>query len=116
MSNDHLGTNNGLYFPPEVEWMRTPQRDRTVEFIHKTALELCDGRLKSAFLVLEHSGEEDSELLCLSLRVDSDWEFIQKLRYNILARVGEWMREEFSEEEKSDCRRRVDFSLYPTLT
>ena len=114
MSNDHLETSNGLYFPPEVEWMRTPERDRTIEFIHKTALDLCDGRLKSAFVSVGHSGEEDSEILRLSLRVDSDWEFIEKLRYDILVKVGEWMREEFSEEEKSDCRQRVYFWLNPT--
>ena len=114
MSNDHLISDNGLYFPPDVEWMRTDFRERALNRIYRAALDLCDGRLKSAFVSVDHTGEDDSEILDLTLTVDSDWEFIEKLRYDILATVGNWLREECSEEEKEDYGRRVYFALLPS--
>ena len=112
MSNDHLETNNGLYFPPEVEWMRTPVRDRVIEFIRKTALELAGDRVKSAFISVEHTGEVDSETLDLTLTIDSDWDYINKLRMDIIRRVIEWTSE-WPKDDREDHARRIYFCLLP---
>ncbi len=112
MSNDHSENRNGLYFPPEVAWMRTPLRDSALEYIYATALDLAGERVKSASVAVSHTGEEDSEYIKLVLRIDSDWEFIHKLRVDLLVRADEWARNG-SDDDWEDYADRVHFSLYP---
>ncbi len=104
----------GLHFPPDVEWMRTPLRDKALNFIYKTALDLAGNQLKSADVTVEYVfGEEDSETMDLTMAIDADWEFIRGLRHDILVKVGEWSRE-WSEDEQEDYGRRIYFSLIPS--
>ncbi len=103
-----------LYFPSEAIAMRTPFRDAALNFIYRAALELSDGRLESAEVsVWSHPDEEDSETLDLILVVDADWEFISKLRYEILVKLGEWSSE-WSEERKRDYGRHIYFGFLPS--
>ena len=114
MSNDHLSSTNGLYFPPDVEWMRTPLRDSALAFIHKTALELAGDRVKSTCITVGHVfGEPDSESIDLTMTVDSDWEYIKKLQMDIIHRVREWTIE-WSKDDWEDYATRVFFCLLPT--
>ncbi len=112
MSNDHGENRNGLYFPPEVAWMRTPLRDSALEYIYATALDLAGERVKSASVSISHTGEEDSEAINLTLRIDSDWDFIHKLGREILLQADDWVRQ-WHKEDWEDYATRVYFSLFP---
>ena len=108
---NHAGMN--LYFPPDTLGMQTRFRKETLKFIYMTTLALSEGRLESAAVsVSSQPDEEDSLTLDLTLTVDADWEFIKKLRREILVKVGEWSQE-WSEEEKDDYGRRIYFGLIP---
>ena len=112
MSNDHLGTSNGLYFPPEVAWMRTPLRDRALEFYYEAALDLAGDRVKAAeVMVTDIPEEEDSDTLDLVLTLDADWDFIHKLQSDILLNSCEWVGK-LTDEEWEDLSRTV-FTLLP---
>ena len=105
--------NDLLYFPPDTKGLRTQFRDSVLNYIYRTALELSDDRLKSASVsVWSTPDEEDSLTLDLTLTVDADWEFIVKLRHDILVKVGEWSQE-WSEEDKEDYGRRIYFAILP---
>ena len=103
--------NDGLRFLPDTMGMRTKFRDAALNYVFRTALELCDGRLESAEVSLSSTpDEEDSLALDLTLTVDADWETVGKLRYQILVKVGEWLQG-FSDEEKNDYGRRIYFGF-----
>ena len=113
MSDNHLESANGLYFPPDVEWMRTPLRDRALAFIHKTALDLAGERVKSACITVGYVfGEPDSETIDLTMTVDSDWEYIKGLQKDIIHRVSEWTSG-WSKDDWEDYATRVFFCLLP---
>ena len=100
---------------PEVEWMRTPLRDRAIEFIHKTALELAGDRVKRAEVMISvMPDEEDSETLDLVLTLDTDWDFIGKLQLDIIERACDWDKG-WSHEEWHDYSKRVNFCLLPVI-
>ena len=101
-------------FDPETKGLRTQFRDSVLNYIYKMALALSDDRLESASVsVWSTPDEEDSLTLDLTLTVDADWEFIGKLRHDILTRVSEWSRE-WSDEEKEDYGRRIYFAILPS--
>ena len=78
-----------LYFPPDTKGLRTQFRDSALNYIYRTALALSDGRLESASVSVWSTPDEvDSLTLDLTLTVDADWEFIAKLRPEILVKVG----------------------------
>ena len=108
---NHAGMN--LYFPTDALGMSTRFRKEILNYIYRTGLALSEGRLESAAVsVSSQPDEEDSLTLDLTLTVDADWEFIKKLRREILVKVGEWSQE-WSEEEKDDYGRRIYFGLIP---
>ena len=95
--------------------MRTPFRDKVLNYIFRTAQALSEGRLESASVsVSSQPDEEDSLALDLTLTVDADWEFIKKLRYDILVKIGEWS-EEWTEADRDDYGRRIYFGLVPSV-
>ena len=112
MNDNHPGNSNGLYFPPDVSWMRTPLRDSALEFIYATALDLAGSRVKAALVSVSHGWEEDSETINLTLRIDSDWPFIHKLGRDLLARADAWVKT-WHNDDWEDYALRVHFSLYP---
>ena len=102
-----------LYFPADALGMATRFRKKVLNYIYRTGLALSEGSLKSAAVSLSSQpDEEDSLTLDLTLTVDADWEYIKKLRREILVKVGEWSQE-WSEEEKDDYGRRIYFGLIP---
>ena len=108
-----LDGNDLSSFAPETAALRTQFRDSVLNYIYRTALGLSDDRLKSASVsVWSAPDEEDSLTLDLTLTVDADWEFITKLRHDILVRVSEWSRE-WTEEEREDYGRRIYFAILP---
>ena len=94
--------------------MRTPFRNRVLNYIYRTALDLSGGRLEfAAVSISSQPGEEDSLTMDLTMTVNADWEFIHKLRYDILVKVSEWSKE-WSDAERDDYGRRIYFSIIPT--
>ena len=105
--------NDALRFLPDTMGIRTKFRDAALNYIFRAALELCDGRLKSAEVSVSSTpDEEDSLILDLTLTVDADWETIGKLRRDVLVKLGEWSQE-WSAEEKEDYGQRIYFGLIP---
>ena len=103
-----------LFFPPDTLGMLTRFRKNTLNYIYMTTLELSEGRLESATVsVSSQPGEEDSLALDLTMTIDADWEYIKKLRREILIKVGEWSQE-WTEDEKDDYGRRIYFGLIPS--
>ena len=103
-----------LHFPLETRVMRTPFRNSVLNYIYRTALDLSGGRLEfAAVSVSSQPGEEDSLTLDLTMTVNAEWEFIRKLRSDILVKVGEWSSE-WSEDIQLDYGRRIYFSLIPS--
>ena len=102
-----------LYFPPETKGLRTQFRESVLNYIYRTALGLSGDRLRFPWVsVWSTPDEEDSLTLDLTLTVDADWEYIGKLRHDILVKVGEWSQE-WTEEEKEDYGRRIYFGIVP---
>ena len=102
-----------LHFPSGTKGLQSRFRVRALNYIYRTALGLSDDRLKFASVsVWSTPDEEDSLTLDLTLTVDADWEFIGKLRHDILVKVGEWSQE-WSEEDKEDYGRRIYFGIVP---
>ena len=115
LSGQRNRSNVNLYFPPNVIGMRTRFRDTVLNYIYRTALDLSEGRLESAaVLISSQPDEEDSLTLELTLTIDADWEFIRRLGYDILVKVGDWSKE-WSEEERDDYGRRIYFGLVPSV-
>ena len=115
LSGQRNRSNVNLYFPPNVIGMRTRFRDTVLNYIYRTALDLSEGRLESAAVsISSQPDEEDSLTLELTLTIDADWEFIRRLGYDILVKVGDWSKE-WSEEERDDYGRRIYFGLVPSV-
>ncbi len=103
-----------LYFPRDIRGMLTPFRRVALNYIYRTALAFSEDCLESAVVsVSSQPGEEDSLALDLTMTIDADWEYIKKLRREILVKVGEWSRE-WPEEEKTDYGRRIYFGFVPS--
>ena len=112
-SGQHFRASISLYFPSDTLGMLTRFRKKVLTDIYRIALALSEERLESAAVsVSSQPDEEDSLTLDLTLTINADWEFIKKLRREILIKVGEWSQE-WSEEEKDDYGRRIYFGLIP---
>ncbi len=113
-SGQHVRASISLYFPSDTLGMLTRFRKKALNYIYRTALALSEGRLESAAVSLSSQPDEaDSLTLDLAMTIDADWEFIKKLRREILVKVGEWSQE-WSEEEKTDYGRRIYFGFIPS--
>ena len=105
--------SGGLLFASEADSMRTPFRDAVLTYMYRTALELSDGCLEEASVsVWSNPGEEDSEVLDLTLVVRSDWEAIGKLRKQILVKISEWSQG-WSSVQREDYKKRIYFGFVP---
>ena len=94
--------------------MRTGFRDAALNYIFRTALELCGGRLESAEVSVSSTPDEEGSLILdLTLTVGADWETIGELRRDVLVRLGEWSQE-WSVEQKKDYGRRIYFGFVPS--
>ncbi len=114
-SSQYHRAHGSLFFPPNVIGMRTPFRDKVLNYIFCTAQDLSEGRMRFASVsVSSQPDEEDSLTLDLTLTVDADWEFIKKLRYDILVKVGEWSKE-WPETDRDDYGRRIYFGIIPSV-
>ena len=103
-----------LNFPLEAMGMLTQFRENALSYIFRTALELSEGQLESAAVSVSSTpDEEDSLNLDLTLTLNTDWNVIQRLRHEILIKVGEWSQE-WSQEEQEDYGRRIFFGLVPS--
>lgn len=112
--SQHSRASTSLYFPPDIRGMLTPFRRAALNYIYRTALAFSEDCLESAVVsVSSQPGEEDSLALDLTMTIDADWEYIKKLRREILVKVGEWSRE-WPEEEKTDYGRRIYFGFVPS--
>ena len=103
-----------LHFPLETQGVLTPFRGQVLNYIFRTARSLSYGVLESALVeAISEPDEEDSLHLHLALTVNMEWEQLDKLHDQILARVSEWS-EEWSLEEQEDYGRWIFFSLTPS--
>lgn len=102
-----------LYYYPDTDRLRTPFRDSVIEFIYQTALEMDDGRLKSACVTIYTPRiEYDIETLDLTLDIDAGWDEIVELEREIRLKVAEW-RKDWSDEQRKDYIHRITFMYLP---
>ena len=103
-----------LYFPIETQGALTPFREQVLSYIFRTARGLSNGHLESALVeALSEPDEENSLHLHLAMTVNMDWEELDKLHDQILARVAVWSRD-WSQEDQQDYGRWIFFSLTPS--
>ena len=103
-----------LHFPIEAQVILTPFRERVLSYIYRTARGLAEGLLESAIVEATQEPDEDDSLhLHLALTVNMDWDGLDKLHDQILARVAEWSRD-WSLEDQKDYGRWIFFSLTPS--
>ena len=100
-----------LQFPIEAQGVLKPFREQVLRNIYRTALDLSEGLLESATVeAVSEPDEEDSLHLHLALTINSDWQQLDKLHDQILARVAEWSKE-WSLENQEEYGRWIFFSL-----
>ena len=103
-----------LRFPDDCRFLRTPFRERVLNYIFRTALGSLGSRLNSASVsVSSVPDEKDTYALDLTLVVSGDWSIASEARDAILAKVSDWS-EEWSSEQHQDYGRRIFFSLIPS--
>ena len=113
-SNQRSRTRLRLFFSPETRAMRTRFRDGVLNYIFRAAMDLSDGKVKSADIVASDTpGEEDSCILEMTLTMECGWDTIAQLRHGVLVKVGGWSAE-WSDEEREDYGRRIYFSFLPS--
>ena len=106
-------TDSFLSFPPESLGLRTRFRDAALGYIFRTARDLSWGKLVlGQVAVTEVPDEEDSWAFDLTLTIESDWEAIEKLRWEVLVRLEDWSRE-WSSEAQEDYGRHIYFGFMP---
>ena len=102
-----------LYYYPDADRLRTPFRDAVIEFIYQAALEMDDGRLKSACVTIYTPRiEYDLETLDLTLVVDAGWDEIVEMDREIQIRLSKWEKD-WSDEQRKDYIRRITFMYLP---
>lgn len=103
-----------LSFPITVQGICTPFREQVLSYIYRTARGLSNGLMESATVeAIGEPGEEDSLHLHLALTLRMDWDGLDKLHDQILARLAEWA-EDWTDEEQEDYGRWIYFSLSPS--
>ena len=102
-----------LHFPPETLAVMTPFRRQVITYVYRTALELAHGSLDSAEISVSGMPDEmDAMAIDLILTVNSDWEFVQKLRFDVLDKVAAWSKE-WSAEQRCDYGQWVFVCVQP---
>ena len=103
-----------LHFPVETLGVLTPFREQVLSYIFRTARGLSDGLLESATVeAVSEPDERDSLHLHLAMTINMDWEQLDELHDQILARLAEWSRD-WSDGEQKDYGRWIFFSLTPS--
>ena len=103
-----------LHFPIDTQAILTPFRENVLLYIYRTALGLSDGHLNSAIVeAASEPDEADSLHLHLALTINMDWEELDSLHDQILAKIAEWSQE-WPEEILEDYGRWIFFSLTPS--
>ena len=103
-----------LYFPIETQGALTPFRERVLNYVYRTALGFSGELMESAIVAaVSEPNEEDSLHLHLALTLKMDWEELDKLHDQILARLSEWA-EDWTDEDQGDYGRWIYFSLSPS--
>ncbi len=103
-----------LFIPVEASSMRTPFREEALNYIYRAALDLSDGRLKSAtVLAHDYPDEEASLVLSLNLVVDGDWDTVRVLEKQIDALITEKSKS-WTESEWDDFCRNIHLYMVPT--
>ena len=104
-----------LHFSIDTQGALTPFREGVISYIHRTLLGLSNGLLKSAIVVpTSEPSEEGSLHLHLALTIDMDWNRLDNLHDQILAKLADWSSQEWSEEEQEEYSRWIYFSLTPS--
>ena len=102
-----------LHYPMETQGLLTPFRERVLNYIYRTARGLSGGLVESALVeALSEPDEGNSLHLHLALIVQMDWDGLDKLHEQILARLADWSQG-WSEQEQNDYARWIFFSLSP---
>lgn len=103
-----------LYFPIETQGALTPFREQVLNYIYRTALGFSGDLMESAIVsAVSEPDEEDSLHLHLALTLKMDWEELDKLHDQVLARLAEWA-EDWTDEDQEDYGRWIYFSLSPS--
>ena len=103
-----------LYFSTETQGVLTPFRERVLSYIYRTSRALSGGLLESALVeAVREPDEEDSLHLNLAMTFKMDWDELDKLHDQILAKVAEWSGE-WSFESREEYGRWIFFSLMPS--
>ena len=103
-----------LRFPINTWGILTPFLEKILNDIYRTALGLSEGLLESAIVeAVSEPDEEDSLHLHLALTINMDWDELDSLHDQILARVVKWS-DYWPEEDQEDYGRWIFFSLTPS--
>ena len=103
-----------VHFRMEVQGILTPFRGQVLNYIYRTARGLSGSLLESVIVEpIIDPDEENSLHLHLALTVNMDWDSLDQLHDQILARVSEWSRD-WTEDEQEDYGRWIYFSLTPS--
>ena len=103
-----------LHFPVELSGVKTPFRERVLNYIYRTALGRSNGLLKSAFVeVVSEPDDRDYLYLNLSLTIDMDWDGLDIVCDHILTGLSQWSQDEWDEERQREYSRWIYFSLSP---
>lgn len=107
--------NEMLHFPVELSGVRTPFRERVLNYIYRTALGQSRGLLESAIVeAVSEPDDQESLYLNLSLTIDMNWDELDELCNHILDRISEWSRDEWSEQQRAEYSHWIYFSLTPS--
>ena len=105
-----------LYFPIQTQGALTTFRKQVLNYLYRTARGFSGDLMESAIVAaVSEPDEEDSLHLHLALTLKMDWQELDKLHDQILARLAEWARE-WPDEDQEDYGRWIYFSLSPSST
>lgn len=103
-----------LYFPISTQGALTPFREQVLNYLYRTALGFSGGLMESAIVAaVSEPDEEDSLHLHLAMTLKMDWEELDKLHDQVLARLAEWA-EDWTDEDQEDYGHWIYFSLSPS--
>ncbi len=109
----YLDSRDGLKFSSETMGLLTEFRSSVLNFIHSTALGLCNEQLESAEVTVTSTpDEEESYALDLIITVNTEWQSLQAIECQILDNIAE-RSIEWSAEELEDYATHIYFVLLP---